>query len=214
MLQKSQTKVQIKEEDLDTSNIVVATDAQDVLDAAFLGFVRISVVKDDPTVKMNWKVINDRDIDLKHRKNMTASFHVRKADWEHPVHMLVDGSKLDPACLSESPYPVKNLKPLEWTCEVGERVVDFLSGNHRRESAEEFERELIEELGTTEAKREARLSEQAQGGQMKMTADGQLIDDVDEQLKKKIAKLQVAIKQAGMWTGKVYDKRTCLARQA
>ena len=205
-LQKKSKKVSIKEEDLDSSNIVVATDDQAVLDAAFLGFVRVAIVDPDPTVTARYKVINDRDIDNKHRRTMVESFHVRKADWEHPAHVLVDGSTLDPGCLAQSPYPVKDLKTWQWNCPPQQRIVEFLSGNHRRVASEDFTKELSDELRATEAKREAHREAQAKGGQKEITADGQLVDEVDAQLGKKIAKLTAAVKQARMWTLKAYDK--------
>ncbi len=200
--------MKIKDEDLDDTKIHIARTDQEVLDAAFLGYVRINVVHPDPTVETRSKVINDRPLDTKHKKNITVSLHDRKADWDHTMHMLVDGSKVDPACFTRSPFPIKDMKPLVWTCPPAERVVEFLSGNHRRESTTQYHLELLEEKGTMEAKLAYHLrTTAAKGGQKQIKAGGELGDLIEDKLKAKIAKLGTAALEACMWTQKAYDTR-------
>ena len=56
-------KLKIKPEDLDPGTVMLPAHAQDRLDRAFLGYVRINVVNPDPSARMEWKVINEREVD-------------------------------------------------------------------------------------------------------------------------------------------------------
>ena len=187
--------------------VILPTRAQDRLDRAFLGYVRINVVTPELGVTSNWKVINKREIDPQHEKMLVQSFRERKEDWEHPMHLTLDGSKIDPSCLSRSPYPVKDLKPLVWICPPTERVMDCLSGNHRRGAARKYSAELAKELTETQAKLRTHQAQQASGGQKQITAAGGLTDEVAEGLREKIAALEEAAADAQLWVEKVYDSR-------
>ncbi|KAM5539828.1 hypothetical protein V8D89_006641 [Ganoderma adspersum] len=180
---KPTKNMKIKEEDLDISNIAVPMRAQEQLNDAFLGYVRIDIVDMDPTVHHVWKPINKRDVTLSHKKTM-----------------------IDPSCLSPSPYPVKNLKPLMWTCPPSECVAEYLSGNHRHEAVTEYRDGLRDEKEVAETKLTQHMNAQAARGQTEIVQGTDLGARVEERLKVKIALLGEATANAGKWMQKLYDK--------
>lgn len=199
-------KLKIKPEDLDPGTVMLPAHAQDRLDRAFLGYVRINVVNPDPSARMEWKVINEREVDERHKKSIVASLRLRKEDWEHNMHMMVDGSKIDKSCLARSPFPVKDLQPLVWKEDARDRVIRVLSGNHRRAATTAYQQELLAEKATVENLLARHEEQQGRGGQQTIGEDGELVDEVANGLRLKIAALSEAVEDAEVWTMKVYDE--------
>ena len=185
------------------------TKAQEELDRAFLGYVRIPLAKHllDSSVTYARNVLKNRGLIPKHYRNIAVSLRARKVDWESPMHMLVDSSQIDRTCLSASPYPVKDLQPLKWLPNATNKLLEFLSGNHRWEALDVFVGELLVEKSDTEKMLEQHRAQPADGGQTQISAAGGLTDETEARLVAKLEQLAESIKEGSVWMQKVYDKR-------
>ena len=195
----------MKLEDLNPNSIHIASKDQAELDAIFVGFVRIAIVDPDPSVTHKWRTVNQRDTFSKHRRDLHDSFRTSKEDWDHPLNVLADPSKIDKSCLSQSIHPVNGLKPIERTCAAEERILEYLSGSHRAVAAKDLYNELIGKKEKLEEQLELHLEERAAGGQAEIGADGDLTDTLGDGIRTLIALTEEAAEDARLWTCAVYD---------
>ncbi|KAI1788028.1 hypothetical protein LXA43DRAFT_1097712 [Ganoderma leucocontextum] len=199
-------KVTVKVEDLDLDKVNLMTPDQVELDAAIIGFVRVRIVNPDPTETHEWKVVNEREINKAHLASIKQSLKQRKVDWEHPMIALVNGVHIDPACISASPVPMKDLKEIAWTCPTAQRRIDFLSGNHRQEAVKDLYVELVEKESDYQWQLELHQAAQASGGQAELNMQGELVDTLGTRLAEQIKALGLAQEEMVLWTTTLYDE--------
>ncbi|KAI1781977.1 hypothetical protein LXA43DRAFT_1069499 [Ganoderma leucocontextum] len=198
-------KVTVKVEDLDLDKVNLTTPDQVELDAAIIGFVRVRIVNPDPTETHEWKVVNEREIDKAHLASIKQSLKQRKVDWEHPMVAMVNGAHINPACISPSPVPMKDLKEIAWTCPAAQRRIDFLSGNHRQKAVKELYAELETKELAYHEQRDLHDAAQAAGGQGELNMQGELVDTLGTRLDEQIDMLTKAQDEMSLWTVTVYD---------
>ncbi|KAI1784123.1 hypothetical protein LXA43DRAFT_1101737 [Ganoderma leucocontextum] len=198
-------KVTVKVEDLDLDKVNLTTPDQVELDAAIIGFVRVRIVNPDPTVKQEWRVVNERDIDKAHLASVKQSLRQRKVDWEHPMIAMVNGAHIDPKCVSLSPLPMKDLKEITWTCPAAERRIHFLSGNHRQKAVKELYQELVDKEAGYREQLDLHEADQAAGAQGELNMQGQLVDRLGTRLEEQLNDLTMAEEEMARWTTTLYD---------